>query len=114
MNGQRDHDLRIYAKVMKVFKTLYESTDGLLRCTGKIMTFARLSKLWQLSNTAPVSWKSDHLAKTETEEPFSDNDWINLLVRSPQSYIRIALTIESLLSCGRLPSENEFPRSLRM
>lgn len=112
--GRRDQDLGIYTKVMKVFKSLYESTDGLLRCTGKIMDFTGLSELWRLSNTKSSTWKSGRLDKTPNAESISDDDWANLLVRLPESYMRIALTIEFLLSYGRLPLEDDFPKSVRV
>ncbi|KAJ9145079.1 C6 zinc finger domain containing protein [Pleurostoma richardsiae] len=110
-------DLKIYIDVMKGFRSLYESTDSVLQSIGKVINYIKLNELLQLPSSESIIGRGAHApaaAMAQNVATRSGSSLVHLLAGKPRSYLRIALVVEYSLSRGRLPSENDFPKPLRL
>ncbi|TPX13018.1 uncharacterized protein E0L32_006663 [Thyridium curvatum] len=81
------------------------SWESLLASTGGPMTEAH--------EPAAAAGSSNSNSSAVGTHHRSGNAWVDLLVGKPQSYVRIALTVDLSLSRGQVPSEADFPKALQ-
>jgi hypothetical protein len=111
--------LQGYIDLMNEFKTLYDGTDGKLQCIDKIVQYIQIKEGPELAfldsgmmETSPSAallacWDSPDV------DPFQ-SAWASILSETPYKYLRIVLTVEHSLSKGQLPTDGDFPRTLRV
>lgn len=105
-------DLGIYKDVMCLFRNLYESTDGMLSCIGRLVDHIRLNETMNL--TGGMGGEGGLVIKERQTKTLGRDTWADLLVMKPRSYLRIVLMVDFSLSMGRMPVEADFPEQLRV
>lgn len=99
---------------MKGFQVRYESIDSMLlnieQTIDYVKTNERLPSVG--SDDTVVNAKSSQ-AVLATRQPFSGRFWLKTLLSRPQTFIRIAMTVNFSLSRGHSPTETDFPEALR-
>ncbi|VUC23903.1 unnamed protein product [Clonostachys rosea] len=86
---------------MKGFQARYESIDSMLLNIEQIIDYVETNE--RLPSTVPA-----------TSQPFSGHFWLKTLLTRPQTFIRIAMTINFCLSRGHSPTDTDFPEALRI
>lgn len=103
---------------MKRFRNLYDSTDEMLLSVESIVDYIKNTE--QLQGGGPRSQQlGESPSGTKLGLPTMartlcpGNRWVETLLNNPQMFLRILMTVDIALTCGHLPSEADFPQSLR-
>jgi hypothetical protein len=91
----KQHRLNILIEAMKTYQPQYDGVDWVSETIRHIVNLA------QLDTSSPTPKNS------------VISDWTDILASQPSFYLRLALTMDLSLSKGRLPSDGDFPLSLR-
>ncbi|KAG5655217.1 hypothetical protein KAF25_001970, partial [Fusarium avenaceum] len=112
-------DLQSHLDIMNRFSHLYENAESTIDCIKDIVEHIKINEPLPPphGNGAPqheldadcFTMRRPALIK----ESWGDDTWRDILLRDPQKYLRIVLTVEFSLARGRCPSEEDFPQSLR-
>ncbi|KAI0136169.1 hypothetical protein BJ170DRAFT_466, partial [Xylariales sp. AK1849] len=111
---------KLYTDIMAGFKSLYESADNVLLNIRKIVEYIMANEFLEISlpgtthqgipsrnNNMLVSKARQNLCEPE-------NAWTELFSGNSQCYLRIAMIVDFSLSCGRFPTEDDFPKPLQI
>lgn len=102
---------------MNGFRNRYENTESILECIEMIVENIIQNEPLQFLDSglsSPWPLRSESLLSTQISDSRAANTWAELLKGDPHRYLRISLTVEFSLSYGKIPSENDFPKALRM
>jgi hypothetical protein len=114
--------LSIYTEAMKGFKLQYDGTDEVSEFVGRMIDYISIERPAQKSPSGKGKANSTRKCDDSGDQSLSvapawcttvANDWSDVLVRQPNLYLRILLTIDLSLSKGHFPEESDFPTTLQ-
>lgn len=115
--------LKIYTEAMKGFKLQYDGTDEVSDFIRRMIDYISIERPVQRPPLVKGSLNSFHKShdsscrRSSSSAPIWSatvvNDWSDVLLRQPNLYVRILLTIDISLSKGYFPDESDFPTALQ-
>lgn len=94
---------------------MYDSADEMLLSVENIVDYVKNTEQLQEGELGSCESPSgnklglQNMARTLCP----GNRWVETLLSNPQMFLRILMTVDFALACGHLPSEADFPQSLR-
>jgi hypothetical protein len=107
---------------MKGFKLQYDGTDEVSDCIGRMIDYISIERPVQKSqygkgeaNSTPKCHDSGNQSSFVAPAWCATvvNGWSDVLVRQPNLFLRILLTMDLSLSKGHFPEESDFPATLQ-
>ncbi|CVL07975.1 uncharacterized protein FMAN_09686 [Fusarium mangiferae] len=105
---QRDLDAQF--DVMTQFSCLYRNAESTINYIKSIVEHIKISLPPPTNDfySNLVDGDGDRYS-TLSDESWSSRTWIDMLLKDPRRYLRIALAVEFSLARGRCPAEDDFP-----
>lgn len=94
---------------MRGFRHLYESTDEMLLCVERIVDYIKDHEPLQVHSQ---DWDT-LINGSSARDAYPRSGWVDMFLNRPQTFCRIAMTVDFSLTRGHLPSETDFPKALR-
>ena len=103
---------------MKTFRQMYELTDSTVEFVDSIVSFLKDNEHDMQTGRKAFAFSGENASPASQDEHSKctlplDQAWGGgILLDSPQTFLRIALTVDFWLAQGRCPSERDLPQCL--
>lgn len=100
---------------MRGFRHLYESTDEMLLGVERIVEYIKDHEPLQAhSEISDTPFLQKTAKQVTAQDVYTKSGWVDMFLNRPQTFCRIAMTVDFSLTRGHPPSEADFPKALRM
>jgi len=115
----RQRRLQIFMEAMKVLQTQYDGTDRVSDAIERIIRYLAVNNYVKSNDSYGFSDRHDSHGQNRSvgsigpaPEPVV-TEWGDVLIRLPNCYLRIVVTLDLAVSKGEYPEENDFPLCLQ-